>query len=682
MNKLDQATSVFLRQHKDNPVAWRLWGPEVMAEAESTGKPIFLSIGYTACHWCHALNTEIFSDPIEAQLINDNFIPVLVDREERPDLDQIYQAAAQLMGHGGGWPLNCILTAQGLPFAATGFLPREERMGQPAFRKVVAEIVGLVRENPLQVMQTSATVLQQLNDVANRDMRGPIESVPLDAASLRTGQRFDIFLGGLIGERKFPQATLMEVLWRAYLRSGASQFFQLFATSMDSILLGGLYDHVGGGFFRYTNDERWQVPHFEKMLYDSAQLVELMTGLWQHNRNAMVRDRITRTIDWMLREMRQGDAFAAALDADSEGEEGKFYLWSEAEIDAALAGTFSARFKQVYGVSRDGNMGGKNILRRNSQVTGLSEADEALLSRQRDLLLAARDKRVRPQRDDKILTDWNGLAIAAIAQAGAALERPDWLQAATTAYDHVKKISSEGETLYHSWADGQHGQAGFSDDYAQMARAALLLWEITGDNRYLDDAKAWTRTLNTQFWDEIRGGYNFVGNNADPLIVRLRMIHDAPTPSTNATMIKVLTRLMLITGEGEHAGRAQALVTVFVDEMNRNFVNCGEMFNGFETLANGLQIVVIGPRNNARTQEFIHAVWGRALPNRLLVVVDSDDALPEGHPVKGKGMPNGQPCVYVCQRNNCSPAITSAVTLSQALTLPQQAQQQQQQRAN
>ncbi len=676
MTTLDQATSLFLRQHKDNPVQWRLWGPEALAEAAASGKPIFLSMGYNACHWCHVMNAESFSDAETARLLNDNFIPVIADREERPDLDMVYQSAAQLMGHSGGWPLNAFLAPSGVPFFLMGFLPREERLGQPAFGKVLMDMAALCRDRPDQVTQNTEAVMQRLEATHNRDMRGALETIALDMGAMRIGQRFDIFMGGVTGAMKFPQVTLLEALWRGFLRSGAPQFLQLVTTTLDAILLGGIYDHVGGGFFRYTMDERWQVPHFEKMLYDSAQLVEFLTGMWQFNRNELCRQRAFETVDWMLREMKLEGAFAAGIDADSEGEEGKFYLWSEAEIDAALAGTFSARFKQVYGVTREGTIMGKNILRRQN-VTGLTEADEALLAKQRGLLLAAREKRIRPQRDNKILTDWNGIAIRSLAFAGAVFERSDWVQAAITAYDQVKKLCGEGELLHHSWADNKRGALGYSDDYAQMARAALVLWEVTGENRFLDDARAWTGVLNSQFWNEALGGYNYTGHDAEPLIIRMRMVYDAPTPAANATMLTVLTRLGLITGDNDYGSRAQAVAVSFTDEMNRNVMACGEMLNAVEYFASGLQIVVLGARSNMRSQEFIRTIWGKAMPNRLLVVTESSDTLPEGHPAKGKPMQNGQPTVYVCQRNVCSAPVTSAVTLSQALTLPMNQQQQQ-----
>ena len=677
MNTLALSPSLYLRMHKDNPVAWRQWGPEALAEAEAQDKPIFLSMGYTGCHWCHVMNRECFSDDAIAAIINENFLPIIVDREDRPDLDLIYQAASQLMGAAGGWPLNIFLTPKGVPFFVTGFMPPTPRQGQEAFPDVLRSVSTQYKERQDQVTHNAAAILQQLEVLYNRDMRAPPENIALDSAALRVGQRFDIFLGGLTGPKKFPSVTLLEVLWRAYLRSGASQYLQLVTTALDYMLMGGLYDHVGGGFFRYTNDDSWLIPHFEKMLNDNAQLIIFLTGIWQYNRNELCRLRVTETVDWMLREMVLGEGFAAGLDADTEGEEGKFYAWTEAEVDAALAGTFSARFKQVYGVTREGTVAGKNILRRQNVNPQPSPADEALLAKQRGMLLASRDKRVRPMRDDKLLTDWNGIAIRALAQAGAVFERPDWIRAAIAAYDYVRKVSGEGDTLYHAYVEGVRGEKGFSDDYAQMARAALDLWEVTGEDRFLSDAKAWTQVLNSQFWSDIHGGYNYTSNEAEPLIVRMRMTHDLPTPSTNATMLTVLTRLALITGDNDFGNRAHGILGVFGEEINRNYMTCGEMLNGFEYFANGLQVIVIGPRNNPRTQELIHTVWGRALPNRLLVSVESSDALPDGHPAKGKEMQNGQPTVYLCQRNVCSPPVTSAVTLSQALTLPQTGQQQQ-----
>ncbi|HKD48050.1 MAG TPA: thioredoxin domain-containing protein [Rhizomicrobium sp.] len=671
MSALDNATSPYLLAHKDKPVAWRVWSTDLLAEAEREGKPIFLSLGYAACHWCHVMNRESFSDPETAKLLNENFIPVIADRVQRPDLDQLYQAAANAMGHAGGWPLNIFLTGKGLPFFVVGYLPKEERLGQPAFSRLLTDIAALYRDKPDEVARNAQVAYERVATLLDRDMRGQAEAIQLDVAAMRMGQRYDIFLGGQIGQMKFPQTIFLETLWRAYLRTGIQQFVQLITTTMDASVLGGLYDHVGGGFFRYTMDERWLVPHFEKMLADNALMIEFLTSMWQFNRSGLCRQRLEESVAWLLRDLLMDGAFAAGLEAESEGEEGKYYLWSEAEVDAALSGTFAQRFKAVYGITRDGNHLGRNLPRRMGHLQPqLSQADDVLLAKQRGLMLAARDKRVRPARDETLLADWNGLAISALAQAGAALDHPDWVLAAVNAFDTVVKILEEGNRLYHSANGGNRGSFGFADDYALMARAALHLWEVTGEQRFLDAARRWVATLDTHFWNSEKGGYCTTADDAETLIVRARVLYDQAIPSANGIMIGVLTRLGMITGEGAYGERARALLDGFADEYGRAWASCASYINGFENFATGSQLVIVGPRNNPRTQELIKTVWGKALPNRLLYVVETGEALPMGHPAFGKGMQNGAPTAYLCQRNICSPPITSAVTLSQALTLP------------
>ncbi len=680
MNALANATSPYLLAHKDNPVEWRNWSDAVLAEAEQTGKPIFLTIGYSACHWCHVMNRESFSDPETAKLINDNFIPVIADRVQRPDLDQLYQAAANILGHQGGWPLNIFLNAKGYPFFVGGYLPKEEKFGQPPFTRVLNDMTALYRDRPEEVAQNAQRFYDQLVNLHDRDMRGPAETIQLDIAAMRIGQRYDIFLGGQLGflgqgGMKFPQTIFLEILWRAYLRSGIAQFLQIVTTTMDAAVLGGLYDHIGGGFFRYTTDERWLVPHFEKMLADNALMVEFLTNIWQFNRNALCRQRLEETVVWMLRDLKMGGgAFAAGLEAESEGEEGKYYLWSEAEVDAALAGTFVQRFKTVYGVTRDGNHMGRNILRRMGHPQPqLSEADDALLAKQRSLLLAARDKRTPPRRDETLLADWNGLAISALAQAGAALDRADWISAAIAAFDDVVRILGEGDRLYHAANGGVRGAAGFADDYALMARGALHLWEVTGETRFLDAAKGWAATMNDHFWNAEKGGYCTTADDAETLMIRSRVLYDQAVPAANGIMIWVLTRLGLVTGDGAYGTRARALLDAFAGEYARAWASCASYINSLEAFSTGFQVVVVGPRQNPRTQELVRAIWGKALPNRLVYVVESGELLPTGHPAFGKAMQNGAPTAYLCQRDICSPPITSAVTLSQALTLPPRA---------
>ncbi|HTP78486.1 MAG TPA: thioredoxin domain-containing protein [Rhizomicrobium sp.] len=676
MNRLAQESSPYLLLHKDDPVDWYPWGPEALAAAEAQNKPILLSIGYTACHWCHVMAKESFADAETAALMNASFINIKVDREERPDIDQLYQAAANTLGNSGGWPLTMFLTPRAAPYFAGTFFPIEERLGQPAFKKVLADLAKAYGEQSEQVAQTATAVTTQLTNLWNRDMRGPVDANILDTGALRIGQRYDIFFGGQTSGMKFPSVTSLEVLWRAFLRTGMPQFLQLTSVTLDNILLGGLYDHIGGGFARYCSDERWLVPQFEKMLNDNAMLLEFMTGVWQFNRNALCRSRIEDTVAFLLRDMRNGDAFSTSIDAESDGEEGKYYLWSEAEIDAALMGTFVAKFKTVYNVVREGRYQGKNVLQRLGSPAPFpqSEADEALLAKQREMLLAVRQQRHAPAVDTKIIADWNGLAIAALANAGAVFQKGDWTTAAIKAFDFIVKALGDGDRLYHSWCNGKRGAQGFADDYANMARAALILYETVGEKRYLDRAKAWVRTLNEHFWDTANGGYFFTPDDAQPLIVRARMVFDQPSPSANGTMLQVLARLVMITGQKEYSERVNAMLAGFAGEAARAWQSMPSFFNGLEYAATDLHLIVVGPLNNPKTHELSAAILGRALPNRCLSVIAPEEQFPEGHPMRGKGMQNGQPTAYICQRQTVSAPITNPVTLSQMLQLPQRPQ--------
>ncbi len=671
-NLLAHETSPYLLLHKDNPVHWRPWGPEALAEAEAQNKPILLSIGYTACHWCHVMNAESFADPETAALMNEHFVNIKVDREERPDIDQVYQAAANTMGHNGGWPLTMFLTPQGEPFVAGAYFPKDDRPNQPAFKRVLPEIARLYREQPDPVANTTARVQQAFANLWARDLRGNLDGSIPDQTALRVAQRFDIFYGGLTGAPKFPSVPLVEMLWRAHLRTGYPQFLQLALVTLDHMAMGGLYDHIGGGFARYSTDERWFAPHFEKMLYDNAALVDLYTLAWQHNRNRFYQERVEDTIGWLLREMRVEDAFASSIDADQDGEEGKYYLWSEAEIDAALMGTFAQRFKEAYGVRREGNFQGRNILQRIGNPFPLPDADEALLKTQRELLLAARLKRTPPLRDDKVLADWNGMAIAALANAGMVFRKGEWTAAAIRAFAFIEQALCDGDRLYHSWRAGKRNHLGFADDYAHMARAAFALWEATGDRRYLARAQGWVHVLNEHFWDSQNGGYFYTADDSDPLIVRTRVVFDQATPCANGVMVALLARLHFALSDNTYRDRCNALIQAFSGEVNRAWISMGSYLNGLEVALTAFQVVVVGPLDNPKTHELVNAVLGRSLPNRTLMVVDPRTPLPQGHPAFGKTMQNGQPTAYVCQRQTCSAPIANPVTLSQVLQLPAQ----------
>ena len=676
---LDSATSPYLLSHKDSAVNWRTWGADALAEARASDKPILLTIGYTACHWCHTQDQDSFRNADTAALINDKFIPVLVDREERPDLDLIYQGAAGAMRHQGGWPLNIFLTPDGVPFWVTGYLPREPKGGQPGFHETLVNTSDLWEKDKAKVAEISASVRGSLENLYNRDMAAPQENMNLDLAALRIAQNYDIFFGGMLGNIKFPNVALLQLMWNAFLRTGTPQFSQIIFTTVDSILFGGLYDHIGGGFFRHTQDERWLEPTFEKTLYDNAMLIDFCTQIWQFNRNELCRQRVTETVAFLLRDMKLGNAFAANVGSGNEDHDSLYYSWSEAEIDAALVGTFSARFKQVYGITRDGNFRGRNLPRRLGNAAPANEADEVLLAKQRDMLLTARLKRTLPTRDERLLADWNGLAIASLARAGMAFEKPEWIQAAIAAFEYIVRELGDGDRLIHSLYGNTKSVGGYADDYADMAKAAVQLWEVTGEERFVSAAKNWVRTLDTHFWNAQLGGYCFNADDAEPLFIRPRMLFENPAPAANGTMVTVLTRLALITGDTNYMSRASTQAVTFGSEANRVVNGSATFLAGFEYLANSLIILVVGHKGNHRTQDLVRTVWGKPMPNGLVVQIEPGDALPQGHPATGKGMVGGQPTAYIVQLGNVSEGITDPAMLAYALTLPVQMRQQIQQ---
>jgi hypothetical protein len=611
---------------------------------------------------------ESFEDPETAKLMNELFVNVKIDREERPDIDHMFQLAIGALGEAGGWPLTIFLTPRGEPFWGGTYFPKEDSATRPAFKKVLAEVAKLVRENNPAILKNSAQIRELFERSWSQSHAGGLTANQLNQIAVRVAQNYDIFFGGLTGAPKFPHPPSLQLLLRTFIRTRVAQFDQLAGITLDFMCQGGIYDHIGGGFARYAVDEQWLIPHFEKMLCDNAQLIDTLTLAWQLGRNTLHRQRVEETVGWILRDMTTEEGgLASSVDADSEGEEGKFYLWTEAEIDAALAGTFLKRFKETYGVTRDGNYNGKNILNRLGAMKLLSDADESLLAKQRQKLFQIREQRVHPQRDDKVLADWNGLAIAALANAGAVFRRTDWTSAAIRVFQFVCGKMLEGDRLFHSYRAGTRKVAAFADDYAHMARAALTLWELTGDALALKRAQAWTRVLNEHFWDNTFGGYCLTADFAEPGPARIRTAFDSQTPAANATMIGVLARLHLITGNQDYRDRTNLLLQAFAGDAASGYAQMATYLANFEFVASAMQIVIIGPVTDTRTHTLIQAVLGRPLPNRFLVVVGPDGNLPPSHPAHGKKMEGGVPTAYICTRSECSAPITSPVALSQAV---------------
>ena len=595
-NLLGRETSPYLLQHAENPVHWRPWGPEALHTASVQQKPILLSVGYAACHWCHVMAHESFEDQATASLMNDLFINIKVDREERPDLDTIYQHALMLLGQQGGWPLTMFLTPDGEPFWGGTYFAPSKKHGRPGFTQVLQAISNFYHENPDKITEQVGQLRNALRGLAEARSGDDISIALNDNAADRLVKEFDMVEGGISGAPKFPNPSILELLWRAHKRNGGADTRSAVLLTLDKMSQGGIYDHLGGGYARYSTDKLWLAPHFEKMLYDNAQLIDRLVVVWCETQNPLYAARVDETVQWVLREMiADGGAFAATLDADSEGEEGKFYVWTADEIDSAL-GDAAPTFKRVYDVTPLGNWEGKTILHRNHDDGEFTDDEEKILIRSRETLLDLRAGRVRPGWDDKVLVDWNGLMIAAFANAGAVFERPDWLEAAVRAFKFIIATMSDKNRLWHVWRNGRLQHKATLDGYANMARAALVLHEVIGDESYLAAAERWTAVLDHHFWDDVGGGYFLTADDAETLIIRTKSAADHATPAGNGVVADVLARLYYVTGKEAYRERAEAVIGAFSGEVSENLFPFATLLNASETLQSAMQIVIIGQR--------------------------------------------------------------------------------------
>ncbi len=709
-NRLAQATSPYLLQHKHNPVDWWQWGPQALAEAKRSNRPILLSVGYAACHWCHVMAHESFEDAATAAVMNELFVNIKVDREERPDIDQIYMSALHMLGEQGGWPLTMFLTPNGEPVWGGTYFPKDSRYGRPAFTDILREVARMFREEPGKIEQNRAALLARLAEKARPTGKVTIGLNELNGAAQQIGNMFDAVNGGLRGAPKFPQPAILEMLWRAGMRpsslsslggksphpnpppqagkgreragsgsgvyAGDARFFETVEHSLDRMAEGGIYDHLGGGFSRYSVDERWLVPHFEKMLYDNAQLLELLALAWQRSRKALFARRARETVEWLKREMTtpQG-AFAASLDADSEGEEGKFYVWSLAEIAQAL-GPDAADFAAQYDVSAAGNFEGHNILNRlNHLPRSIGEGDPAGADTQRSLddaarfsmlrgkLLVIREKRVRPGLDDKILADWNGLMIASLVNAGIILDEPGWLVMARQAFDFIAANMSSGDRLGHSWRAGKLLFPGLASDFAAMIRAALALYEAAGERAYLEQALSWQRAFDAHYADADTGGYYLSADDADDLLLRPRSTADDATPNPNAVAAGNLVRLAVLSGDDRWRAQADRLIEGILSAAERNLFGHVALLNALDLRLRGAEIVVTGPE----ADRFAQAALKLPFLNRIVLRASTAADLPAAHPAQEKLKAASASVAFVCVGERCSLPVTEPGKIAEAV---------------
>ncbi|MGQ0674199.1 MAG: thioredoxin domain-containing protein [Hyphomicrobium sp.] len=672
-NRLRYETSPYLLQHRDNPVHWWAWGADALAEAKRTGKPILLSVGYAACHWCHVMAHESFEDAATAAVMNDLFVNIKVDREERPDIDAIYMGALHKLGQQGGWPLTMFLDADARPFWGGTYFPPESRWGRPGFSDVLREVARIYREEPERVEHNGEALTRMLAD-AGSDPDGPPITEPMIADIVsRMVRAVDPVHGGINGAPKFPQWSFFWLLWRGAIRYDNAEARRAVEITLANICQGGIYDHLAGGFARYSTDERWLAPHFEKMLYDNALLIDLLTEVWRETQNPLFKVRVEETVAWLLAEMvAEGGGFAASLDADSEGEEGKFYVWTTAEIGRVLGPDDAAYFAAAYDVAPDGNWEGHTILNRLGELELRSADEEARLAVLRGKLLATRAARVRPGWDDKVLADWNGLAIAALSRAAVVFDRPDWLAAARRAFDFVRSSMTVEGRLLHSWRDGRAKVPATASDYANMTWAGLRLHEATLDPDVLTAAIGWTAVLDRHYWSNTAGGYATTADDTRDVIVRMRTAQDDATPNANAVQLANLVALFLVTGDPGFGATAERLLQSFASDVARNLLShCGLMAASIDLV--NPQLVVVSAGDGESGQHLVTATKAVSIPGAATYLFEKPSTMSLPNGLDGKFGTQPRSVAYVCIGPQCSAPISDAAVLSSELKVARRA---------
>ena len=662
-NRLADATSPYLLQHKDNPVHWQPWEPAVFDEARRRNVPVLLSIGYAACHWCHVMAHESFEDDEVAALMNAHFVCIKLDREERPDLDEIYMSALSMMGEQGGWPLTMCLDPSGAPFWGGTYFPKTPQYGRPGFMQILSEISRIWHEEPEKIAKNTGALTQSLKARAAADARGTMPAdLPRRAAS-SLNDHMDKTRGGLTGAPKFPQPFLYDFLWQQAQLADDNDMRDNVIFAITRMCQGGIYDHIGGGFARYSVDADWLVPHFEKMLYDNALLISLMTRMWRATRMPLLQTRIEETVEWLMRDMvlRNG-AFAASLDADTDGEEGKFYVWSKAEIESVLGEKASA-FCTTYDITTHGNFEGHNI----PNLLAGGDAPQNDLVGARAVLLEKREQRTKPGRDDKILADWNGIMIAALTEAALVFENDGWLTAAKTAYAAaITALSTKDGLLAHSARDGRQLNVSLAGDYGFMGQAALRLFEATSDNSYLNTALSFAARLQDSFLDPDKGGYLTNQHNAVDLpLVNQRAVHDNAMPSANAAILAFLSRLATLSGDQSYRVVGDNQFAALAGHLGKNFPSMTALLSSHHSLSSPLSIIIIG--QSAEAEELARVARRHEIYDACILCLADTDKLIEGHPAFGKSQINGQATVYICPDQTCLPPITNSQALTTAL---------------
>jgi len=664
-NRLARETSPYLLQHAHNPVDWYPWGEEAFARARAEDKPLLLSVGYSACHWCHVMERESFENPDIAAVMNAGFVNVKVDREERPDVDHIYMQAVQSMTGRGGWPMTVFLAPDGTPFYGGTYFPPEDRHGLPGFPRLLAAIADAWRSRRGEVLQSGRELTASLGQSERlRRATTLLSDEVLFAAYQGVSSQFDEEWGGLGGAPKFPQPMIWEFVLRFFRRTRNPYAQRMVHTTLVRMARGGMYDQIGGGFARYSVDAHWLVPHFEKMLYDNAQLASLYLHAWLAFDDPECRRVCEETLDYLLRDMVDpAGGFHSAEDADSEGHEGRFYVWTADEIRAVL-GPDADRALAHWGVDRGPNFEGTNIL----YVAG--EPDPEAIAPLRRRLYEARERRGRPGRDDKVLAAWNGLACRALAEAGRALGRPDYVAAAVRTAEFLLGTMRLNGRLLRTAKGGQARILGYLEDYAMVAAALVELYETTFERRRLDQARRLADDMLRLFWDDAIEGFFDTGHDAEQLIVRPRNLFDNAVPSGSSVAIETLLRLAVLTGESAYETRALAALRPLGDLMARHPSGFGRFLCALDFhLGPRVEVALVAPARDGGLEPLAAEVFGRFMPNRVVAgMVAGDAPAAAGLPLlESREAVGGRATAYVCRNYACDLPATDRATLARQL---------------
>lgn len=662
-NRLIDESSPYLLQHAHNPVDWYPWGDEAFERAKAENKPVLISIGYSACHWCHVMEHESFEDEATAAVMNENFVNIKVDMEERPDVDQIYMNFVQLTTGRGGWPMNVFLTPDKRPFFGGTYFPPVSRYNMPSWTQILASIADAFRDKRDELEHSANDIVGELRRLSIVEATATgLSTDMLDSAFSSYLRTFDTVNGGFGGAPKFPQAMSLEFLLRHFKRTGEERALAMVTQTLDKMAAGGIYDQLGGGFHRYTVDAIWLVPHFEKMLYDNAQLIRVYLHAFQLTGNESYKQIAVETLEYVKREMLdESGGFYSTQDADSEGEEGKFFVWTPDEILAVIGEDQGMEFCESYDVTASGNFEGSNIL--NLRLSAKPPADSNNALRQR--LFDEREKRVKPSRDEKVLTAWNGLMLAAFSDAAAVLESDDYLDVATQNAEFIMTQMQQNGRLLRTWKDGKAKLNGYLEDQANVADGMLELYRVSGQMPYLNESRRLADLMITEFWDDESGGFFFTSNDHEELIVRNKDFYDNATPSGNSVAADVLLRLAKLTGEDKYERFAVTTLRLAATQLRRHPQGFGRTLSALEfQLGDIKEIAIVGHRGNDLERE----IFSRYLPDTVVAISDPNSPDSLSMPLlKDRPMVDGMATAYVCENYVCERPVTEVADLDELL---------------